>query len=158
MLSKRIFAAVAAVTMLALFGCNTAPPEPRPLPVNSSEWTASEWDAFVRFVQQSGYDQMAGRANEGDVDAINWEISRLWPNPNDAAQMRYIVNRESRYQPWAKNPRSSASGLTQQLDIHAWRYERRGWDWNTDRFDAFKNLAIARDLYDAAGFSPWRCC
>jgi hypothetical protein len=119
-----------------------------------NSWTYEDWQAFERWANWHNFIQLNDRANSGDTDAVKALIGLFFPDAYP--QFLRIIQRESNYRPWAKNPRSTASGLTQQLNIHAWRYERRGWNWQTDRFDAAKNLTIARELYDESGLRPWR--
>lgn len=77
--------------------------------------------------------------------------------PQSAWQrMSTIIHRESRNNPAAKNTRSSASGCTQLLKIHAPRFTRLGYSWERDRFDAVANLRVAHSLWVEAGWSPWR--
>lgn len=134
----------------------------------SRTWGTAEWDRFAVYSyltvsadaaaarDLAAFGALTDAANRGDRGAIDWLIDALWGG--DAPQMRAIVQRESNYLPWAKNPRSSASGLTQLLDLHAHRFTARGWTWDTGRFDALQNLVVAHDLWSEARWSPWRCC
>jgi hypothetical protein len=60
--------------------------------------------------------------------------------------LRCIINRESRGQANAKNPHSSATGLTQILA----RYYP-----NENLYDPTTNLRIALQLYNSRGWQPW---
>jgi hypothetical protein len=59
----------------------------------------------------------------------------------------YVIDRESGGDPLAKNPASSASGLTQLMSIH--------WAGRFSPFDPRANLAYALRLYRGSGWSPW---
>lgn len=63
---------------------------------------------------------------------------------------------ESHGDPGALN-RSGASGLFQEMAVHAWRYTARGWDWLTDRFDGLRNIAVAAEIFFEQGWRPWAC-
>lgn len=123
----------------------------------ANDWGPEEWAEFDRWVDWVRLLDIIDRANAGDRYAIEQYVWLLWGDLFHE-QMGRIITRESGWNPAAKNPRSTASGLTQQLDIHAWRYARRGWDWNTDRFNAVKNLEIAFELWSESGWKPWACC
>jgi hypothetical protein len=75
--------------------------------------------------------------------------------PDDAQWAVATAWRESRCQPDAANPSSSARGLFQLLQsYHAWRYLAVGCgpgDWA----DAHCAVAAARHLYNDAGRRPW---
>jgi hypothetical protein len=96
------------------------------------------------------------RANTGDHQAVERVIGLIFGE--HTLEARRIAWRESRFMPWAKNPRSSASGLMQLLDIHAWRFGATGSSWAAGRFDALANVKAARHLFDEQGWQPWRCC
>ena len=80
-------------------------------------------------------------------------IDAVFPDWPDAEAVAW---RESRCQPDAANPTSSARGLFQLLaSLHSHRYVAVGCtaaDWP----DPVCNTLAARHLYDAAGTSPWR--
>lgn len=80
-------------------------------------------------------------------------INKHWPG--DKSWARKIVWRESRNNPAAANPRSSARGCAQLLQsYHAHRYYKVGCtpaQWaNPDC-----NIKAAWTLYQEAGTSPW---
>ena len=77
-------------------------------------------------------------------------IDRHWP-AGSREWARSIVRRESGNTPTAKNPRSTASGCFQLLQMHAHRIPG-GWG---NRFDADANTLGALHLYNQAGTSPW---
>lgn len=63
---------------------------------------------------------------------------------------------ESGGDPTAQNVRSSASGLFQILQMHAWRFESFGWSW-ADRYDGAKNTAVAAMIWRESGWGAWQC-
>lgn len=75
--------------------------------------------------------------------------------PNAHPWARRIIHRESRNNPSAANPRSSARGCWQLLsNLHANRYTAAGCrvsQWA----DPLCNTRAAYELYKAAGTSPW---
>ncbi len=72
-----------------------------------------------------------------------------------AERMVRISWRESRWNPTARNPRSSARGCLQILTAtHAKRIRRLGFTVR-QMTEAGPNAAVARSLYDDAGLSPW---
>lgn len=78
-------------------------------------------------------------------------IRHVFPDWPDAVSVAY---RESRCQPNAANPTSSARGMFQLLhSLHAHRY--RGACTPTEWSDPWCNTMAARDLYNQAGTSPW---
>ena len=87
-------------------------------------------------------------------DPCPWRrlIARTFP---DWPQAVAVAWRESRCQPAAANRSSTARGLMQLLmSLHGHRFVAVGCtsdDWD----DAWCNLRAARDLYNAAGASPW---
>lgn len=84
----------------------------------------------------------------GDVGAII--CSYPWPCGAATA----VVCAESGFSPTASNP-SGARGLFELMPVHAWRFERRGWDYWTDWGDPEKNTAIAYELWAEQGWTPW---
>lgn len=82
-------------------------------------------------------------------------VSTVWP-PALQAKARSIVWRESRNRPSAQNRRSSAAGCFQMLKLHSPRFARLGFNWSTDRYDAWANASVALDLYREQGWRPWR--
>lgn len=72
-----------------------------------------------------------------------------------AERMVKISWRESRWDPTARNRRSSAVGCFQILaTTHARRIRRLGFT-AAQMTQAGPNAAVARSLYDDAGLSPW---
>lgn len=63
-----------------------------------------------------------------------------------------IAWRESRFNPRAQNPRSSASGIFQLV--------RLWWDgrWHFDPFNAWLNVHYAHEMVQMYGFAPWGGC
>lgn len=62
---------------------------------------------------------------------------------------------ESRHQPQARNPRSSACGLFQLLALHQPRAERLGFTRHEVCTDPLANALVAADLYRECGWRPW---
>jgi len=67
----------------------------------------------------------------------------------DDPTMIWIIEKESQFNPNAKNPNSSASGLGQVLR-GTWEAECYG-----DVFDIYDNLNCTRILRDRYGYSQW---
>jgi hypothetical protein len=65
----------------------------------------------------------------------------------------YIINRESRGDPTAKNPTSTASGLVQFLAFHFDGSGDYGWVFNP--FNPREALTYALKLFHKKGWSPW---
>jgi soluble lytic murein transglycosylase-like protein len=70
----------------------------------------------------------------------------------------FIARRESRYKPWARNPRSSASGVYQVVS-GTWRYFvshlRYGHRIGTSAFDGRANVILSLRYVRAHGWQPW---
>lgn len=81
-------------------------------------------------------------------------VDRIWPEASRAWAHR-VVWRESRGDPRADNPRSTASGCWQLLAVHRPRFVRLGYRWG-DRYDPVANTRVALDLYREQGSRPWR--
>lgn len=80
-------------------------------------------------------------------------IEHTFPDWPQAVQVAW---RESRCQPAAANPTSSARGILQLLhSLHAHRYYATGACSPVEWADPWCNLHAARDLFDEAGTSPW---
>lgn len=73
----------------------------------------------------------------------------------DHATARRVIHRESRNNPRAANPSSSARGCFQLLAMHDWRYYEVGCT-PSQKLQAVCNVKAADHLYRAAGWSPWR--
>ena len=81
--------------------------------------------------------------------------SALHHFPGDHATARRIIHRESRNDPAARNPRSSARGCWQLLhSLHAHRYSAVGCS-PTQWSDPVCNTKAAAHLYRQAGWTPW---
>jgi hypothetical protein len=76
------------------------------------------------------------------------------------SKARKIVGCESKFNSYAVNPLTDASGLWQLMPLHAPKFVARGWNWPTDRFNPYKNTVVAIEVannglnVDAA----WRGC
>ena len=94
---------------------------------------------------------------------FDWEVERWRPVvdmyfPQDRVEWALrIMECESRGDPNAKNPNSSASGLFQHL-ARLWppRAEAAGFG-DADVFDPFANIAVAAWLLENGGPSHWVC-
>lgn len=78
--------------------------------------------------------------------------------PDDLPWAMRVMNCESKGDPRARNPRSSASGLFQHL-LRYWaeRSAKAGWA-GADVFDPTANVAVAAWLYyEGGGPSHWTC-
>lgn len=100
----------------------------------------------------------------GDVGReFSWAVERWRPVvaayfPDDHIDWALrIIECESRGDPLAKNPTSSASGLFQHL-ARLWdeRSANAGWP-GADVFDPFANIAVAAWLLDNGGAGHWVC-
>ena len=81
--------------------------------------------------------------------------SALHHFPGDHATARRIIHRESRNDPRAANPRSSARGCWQLLSMHDWRYREVGCS-PAQKLEPVCNTKAAAHLYQQAGWTPWR--
>lgn len=99
------------------------------------------------------YDVVPSRV--GSVE--DWRpLVEMFFAPRDVDRALRIIRCESRGNPWAKNPGSSASGLFQHL-ASAWpsRSAKAGWA-GSDIFDPVANTAVAAWLvYQGGGWSHW---
>ena len=82
-------------------------------------------------------------------------IEKHWPTSTHS-WAKSIVDRESRNNPAAQNSRSSAAGCMQLLKLHSGRFQKLGFSWERDRYNADANIIVAADLYREVGSSPWR--
>ncbi len=92
---------------------------------------------------------------------INWEQELKNPKTveqlvidafPDAPVMFRIARAESQFNPEAKNPESTATGVFQIL-IGTWKDKRYGC--TGERTNAIDNIACARKIYDISGTVPW---
>gem|GEM_PF-5292867 len=75
--------------------------------------------------------------------------------PGDRATARRIIHRESRNQPAAANPSSSARGCWQLIhSLHSWRYSAVGCS-PSQWADPVCSTKAAAHLYRQAGWTPW---
>lgn len=70
----------------------------------------------------------------------------------DAVALEGIAQCESGFNPYAKNPTSTASGIMQFLDT-SWA----AWGGGYNVFDGFRNIDGGVRYYQAAGTRPWVC-
>jgi hypothetical protein len=97
------------------------------------------------------------------TDEFRWDVERWRPvvamyfPENRVNWALRIMECESKGDPQAKNPRSSASGLFQHL-ARLWpeRSEAAGFG-DADVFDPFANIAVAAWLLENGGTSHWVC-
>lgn len=88
-----------------------------------------------------------------DIPALVCAPNLAWP----CAQAVAIELCESGGDPAAVSPDGEYWGLFQlSRRWHEWRFIRRGWSW-VDALDPAKNIAIAAEIYDDAGWAPWSC-
>ena len=81
-------------------------------------------------------------------------LDRHWP-ASSRQWARSIVWRESRNQPTAANPRSTARGCGQLLlSLHGWRFTAVGCS-PAEWADPDCNVKAMLHLYREAGTSPW---
>lgn len=92
-------------------------------------------------------------AEPTDINAIvAWGAAQMGIPESYA---RRIVNCESSFNPKITNS-SGASGLWQLMPVHAWRFTKHGWNWDTDRFDPYKNTVIAVEVWKDNP-NAWQC-
>lgn len=99
----------------------------------------------------------AGTRIQGDsplpTDRLEGIIcSFSWP----CGEALAIIACESGFDPYEVGPYRSR-GLMMIHPVHAWRFERLGWDYWTDVFVPERNLAIAAEIYAEQGWRPWTC-
>lgn len=85
--------------------------------------------------------------NKGIELSVEDKIRLAFP---DAPVMVEIARAESQFNPSAKNPNSTATGLFQIL-IGTWH----GYGCTGERTDPEDNIACARIIYDQDGTTPW---
>jgi len=112
--------------------------------------------------QQEQFRSLPPDAQRAVLDALAWEppadcysaVDRYWPVEH-RAWFRGVVWRESRNDPAAANPRSSARGCAQLLmSLHSWRFGAVGCSPSAWA-DASCNVRAALHLFRDAGRSPW---
>lgn len=93
---------------------------------------------------------------DGTVEYWRPLVEKHW-DPQDVAWALAIVDCESGGNPYAKNPRSSASGLFQQLASY-WdqRAIDAGWT-GASIWDPEANIAVSAWLFSWGGSSHWAC-
>jgi len=140
----------ATLTFLPLQQPTDLPAPPAPPPAAEAEQTAPapDYAAVTRLVL---LDQAA---MAGDTAAAE-QLVRLFWHPDDDKAVQ-IARRESGLRCNARNPRSSASGLFQTLQLHAPRAQRMGLSWGQVQSSCLANIAVARALYAEQGWRPWR--
>ncbi|MGI9577184.1 MAG: transglycosylase SLT domain-containing protein, partial [Microthrixaceae bacterium] len=70
----------------------------------------------------------------------------------DRENARYVIWRESRNDPSAQNPRSTAAGCFQLIERHAWRFDEVGCSWSR-RYEPVCNTLAADHLFREAGWA-----
>ncbi len=92
---------------------------------------------------------------EGVVALIRCAAPKLGVSTDHAL---YIAHRESHYEPWAKNPSSSASGVFQVVS-GTWRgfvsRYRYGHLVGTNVFSGRDNVILSLRAVKHAGWGPW---
>lgn len=118
---------------------------------------ATEWTAFK---QENSYLVLPVlyRQVEPSASVERWRgLVEKYFKPRDVQWAMRVMECESRGDPNAKNPHSSASGLFQHLGSY-WpeRSTKAGWA-GADIFDPEANIAVAAWLLDWGGRSHWVC-
>lgn len=91
------------------------------------------------------YGKSVGRWT-GPALGAGWKKSEL-------GQLMYIIHRESRGQPRARNPYSGCAGL---LQLHPNWYRGVWWPYRFDPMDGPTNLKYGHKIWHrAGGWSPW---
>ncbi len=68
----------------------------------------------------------------------------------DAPVMVHVARAESQFNPSAKNPHSTATGVFQIL-VGTWH----GYGCTGERTNAKDNISCARVIYEESGLTPW---
>jgi len=84
-------------------------------------------------------------------ELIEQECIKAGLSKYEIDKFQKIAYCESKYNPYAKNPNSTASGIYQFLRT-SWLAYGEG-----DVFDPLQNIKAAIRYYKVAGFSPWEC-
>ena len=87
---------------------------------------------------------------QGTIEALICSYS--WPC-EEALAVAYCESGSDLYAAPEENP--GHRGIFQLGEVHAWRFERRGWDWGVDGLVLERNIAIAYELWLEQGWSPW---
>ena len=152
------FSAVLAVNPTAA----TSPRRPKPAPEPMSVVLANARHDALQYIAATFRSPYFRRWVETVAYAPDYRLAcpyerlirHTFPDWPDAVAVAW---RESRCQPDAANPSSSAGGLFQLLQsLHSHRYYATGACAPSEWADPWCNVNAARDLYDAAGTSPWR--
>lgn len=161
---RRIAPLAAAVVCAAvLSACN--PHDPAQLqawydlnPEHGENVTADtltdEQRAVLRHIEEQQRAWLTAVEAQRDSGDCYVEMRKVFPASTWSA-MTTIIHRESRGNPRAQNPSSTAAGCTQMLRMHAHRFDAVGCSW-ARRYEARCNLRAAHHLYREAGLSPWR--
>lgn len=89
-----------------------------------------------------------------DVECM---IRRAWPDNTEDRAVR-VARCESKLDPTAANKRTSARGLFQiMISVHRARIRRLGFTEQQVATQPLPNIAVALDIYQDSGFSPWVC-
>ena len=147
-IARRLALVCATILTLTVTACT---------PAQQAAWKAmsdQERENYVAHIEgRPPYEvDSMGEARSGDCYQA---LDRHWPAAS-RSWARSIVARESGGDPRAQNPRSSAAGCLQLLALHSGRFNKLGYSWERDRYNADVNVLVALDLYREAGTSPWR--
>ncbi len=75
--------------------------------------------------------------------------------PGQVGMALCIANRESHFNPYARNPGSSAAGVFQWVSGSWATYSRRYGYGGASVFDAYANIAVAAHAVADGGWGPW---
>jgi hypothetical protein len=91
-----------------------------------------------------------GLSVRGMVAAIFGRIA-----PGQVGTALCVANRESHFNPYARNPYSSAAGVFQWVSSSWSSYSRRYGFGGASVFDAYANISVAAHAVADGGWGPW---
>lgn len=108
--------------------------------------------APVYYILDDGIMGSLGIIEDNSVKAVKIPFYERVVEPDEMISM--IIWCESRGDPTAKNPSSTAYGLCQILD-GTWKYVQNKWDMKLDRDNPDDQLYACKRLYEEEGIGHW---
>jgi Transglycosylase SLT domain len=96
----------------------------------------------------------ATRAGASVRDLVAALFSRI-AGPGQVGTALCVANRESHFNPYARNPYSSAAGVFQWVSRSWASYSRRYGFGGASVFNAYANIAVAAHAVADGGWGPW---
>ena len=84
----------------------------------------------------------------------NLILSTFGPEGERALKVAYCESGNDLYAAPEENP--GHRGIFQLGEVHAPRFSRHGWDWDTDGLIPERNIAVAYEIQQEQGWWPWR--